>query len=54
VLPKYKGQGHGKRIIQILKKSKTPIILCSSATSESSGLIENIGTGHFYKKCDFK
>lgn len=53
VLPKYKGVGHGKNILDILKKQGDVIVLCSSATSEKSGLEDNLCNGTFYKKCQF-
>lgn len=54
VLPKYKGVGHGKNIINILKRQGLVIVLCSSATSQLSGLEDHLGTGTFYKKCQFR
>ena len=31
ILPKYKRKGHGKNILNIIKKNNTPLVLCSSA-----------------------
>jgi GNAT superfamily N-acetyltransferase len=51
VLPIYKRKGHGKLILNALKKEEVPIVLCSSATPELSGVPDNIGNGYFYRKC---
>jgi hypothetical protein len=43
--------GHGKNVLDILKTQGDVIVLCSTATSENSGLEDNLGTGTFYRKC---